>query len=75
VSVRPPAKPGSNPTGETFAFPVDIDKIVSVTFPTFPNLTRKLRTLLTNSPNVSGFGGNGQALYDSLDDISRAGVL
>jgi hypothetical protein len=46
-----------------------------VTFPTFPNLTRKLRTLLTNSPNVSGFGGNGQALYDSLDDIRRAGVL
>jgi hypothetical protein len=66
----------SNPTEETVTFPVDIDKVVSVTFPTFPNLARELRTLLMNSPNVSGFGGStGQALYDSLDEIRRAGVL
>ena len=64
------------PTEETFPFPVDISKIVSVTFPSFPNLTRELRTLLTNSPNVFGFENKtGQALYDGLDDIRRAGVL
>jgi len=67
---------GTNPTEETIPFPVDIDKVVSVTFPTFPNLTRELRTLLANSPNIPGFGGaTGQALYDALDDIRRAGVL
>jgi len=64
-----------NPTEVTVPFPVDIEKIVSVTFPTFPNLPRELRTLLTNSQNVTGFGGAGQALYDALDDIRRAGVL
>lgn len=67
---------GNNPTEETVAFPVDIGKVVSVTLPTFPNLPRELRTLLTNSPNVSGFGNStGRALYDALDDIRRAGVL
>jgi len=58
-----------NPTEVTVPFPVDIEKIVSVTFPTFPNLPRELRTLLTNSQNVTGFGGAGQALYET----SRAG--
>jgi hypothetical protein len=64
------------PTELTIPLPVDISKIVSVTFPSFPNLTKELRTLLTNSPNVFGFENNtGQALYDALDDIRRAGVL
>jgi hypothetical protein len=63
-------------TEVTVPFPVDISKIVSVTFPTFPNLTRELRTLLTNSPNVFGFENKtGQALYDGLDPIRRGGVL
>jgi len=43
------------PTEKTIAFPVDISKIVSVTFPTFPNLTKELRGLLTNSPTVLAF--------------------
>jgi hypothetical protein len=64
------------PTEETIPFPVDASKIVSVTFPTFPNLPRELRTLLTNSPAVFGFENKtGQALYDALDPIRRAGVL
>jgi hypothetical protein len=67
---------GSNPTEETVMFPVDIDKVVSVTFPPFTSLTRELRTLLTNSPNIPGFGGStGEALYEALDDIRRAGIL
>jgi hypothetical protein len=68
----------SGDTQLTIPFPVDINKIVSVTFPTFPNLLKDLRTLLTNSPNVFGFENNiGEALYQSLarDDIRRAGVL
>jgi hypothetical protein len=60
----------------TIPFPVDIAKVVSVTFPTFPNLVKDLRTLLTKSPNVLGFENNtGDALYQSLDDFRRAGVL
>jgi hypothetical protein len=63
-------------TEKTIVFPVDIAKIVSVTFPTFSNLTKELRALLTNSPNVLGFENKtGQVLYDALDDIRRAGVL
>jgi hypothetical protein len=63
-------------TEKTIAFPVDIDKIVSVAFPDFGGLTKDLRSLLTNSPNVFGFENNsGEALYNALDDIRRAGVL
>lgn len=63
-------------TEVTIPFPVDISKIVGVTFPTFSNLARELRTLLTNSPSVFGFENRtGQALYDALDPIRRAGVL
>lgn len=65
-----------SPTERTIPFPVDIAKIVSVTFPTFPNLTKELRGLLTNSPAVLSFENKtGQVLYDALDDIRRAGVL
>jgi hypothetical protein len=64
------------PTEKTIIFPVDISKIVSVKFPTFPNLTKDLRGLLTNSPNVLGFENKtGQTLFDGLDDIRRGGVL
>ncbi|HEX6184370.1 MAG TPA: hypothetical protein VFZ44_10860 [Pyrinomonadaceae bacterium] len=66
----------SGPNELTLPFPVDASKIVSLTFPTFPNLTKELRTLLTNSPGVFGFENKtGQALYDALDPIRRAGVL
>jgi hypothetical protein len=64
------------PTEVTLPFAVDISKIVSVTFPTFPNLVKDLRTLLTNSPAVLSFENQtGQALYDAFDDIRRGGVL
>jgi hypothetical protein len=66
----------SGVTEVSFPFPVDISKIVSVTFPTFPNLVKDLRTLLTNSPNVLGFENNtGDTLYQALDDIRRGGVM
>lgn len=66
----------SGTTDQTLRFPVDIGKIVTVTFPTFPNLTKELRTLLNNSPSVLSFENNtGEALYSALDDIRRGGVL
>lgn len=66
----------SGVTEMTIPFPVDIAKVVTVTFPTFPNLVKDLRTLLTNSPNVLGFENNtGDPLYKALDDIRRGGVL
>lgn len=66
----------SGVTEESFPFPVDISKIVSVTFPTFPNVPKDLRSLLTNSPNVFGFENKtGEDLYKDLDEIRRAGVL
>ena len=67
------------PSGDTelvVSFPVDISKVISVTFPTFPNVPKELRSILTNSPNVLGFENNtGKDLYDALDDIRRGGVL
>lgn len=66
----------SGATEMTIPFPVDISKVVSVTFPTFPNLLKDLRTLLTNSPGVLGFENNtGEALYNAVDDIRRGGIL
>jgi hypothetical protein len=66
----------SGSTELSIAFPVDTSKVVSVTFPTFTNLPKELRTLLSNSPNVFGFENNsGNALYKALDDIRRGGVL
>ncbi|HEX5704798.1 MAG TPA: hypothetical protein VFX97_16485 [Pyrinomonadaceae bacterium] len=63
-------------TEMSFPFPVDISKIVSVKFPTFPNLVKELRTLLTNSPLVLGFENKtGDTLYSALDDIRRGGVM
>jgi len=66
----------SGATEIAILFPVDISKVVSVTFPTFPNLPKELRSLLTKSPGVFGFENNtGDALYKALDDIRRGGVL
>jgi hypothetical protein len=66
----------SGVTEEVVAFPVDIKKIVSVTFPKFSNVAKELRTILNNSPDVFGFENTtGEALYDAIDDIRRAGTL
>jgi hypothetical protein len=66
----------SGTTELTVPFPVDIKKVGDVTFPTFPNLFKDLRGILTNSPSVLGFEDmKGEALYKALDNIRRAGVL
>jgi hypothetical protein len=64
------------PTEITIPFPVDITKIVSITYPKFSSLLKELRSLLANSPNIAGFENNtGEALYGKLDDLRRGGVL
>jgi len=59
-------------------FPIDTNKIGSVNFPTYANLSAELKTLLESSGKVKGFEGlNGKDLYDAIgkDDIRRAGLL
>jgi hypothetical protein len=57
-------------------FPVDPDKITKVNFPAYTQLSGDLRRLLENSANVLSFTGrSGQELYESMDNIRRAGLL
>jgi hypothetical protein len=60
----------------SLTFPIDPTKVIKVNFPTFLKLSSDLRTLLENSDKVFSFEGKaGKDLYDSLDDIRRAGLL
>lgn len=56
--------------------PVDAHKVSRVEFPKYARLLPEVRDLLQASPNVLNFAGlAGQALYEALDDIRRAGFL
>jgi hypothetical protein len=60
----------------SLTFPIDPGKVTKVNFPTYPKLADDLRTLLQNSDKVFTFEGKtGKELYDSLDDIRKAGLL
>ena len=66
----------SGTTSLELTFPIDPDKVKKVKFPTFGDTVDDLQKLLENSEKVVGFEGKkGQALYDELDDIRRAGLL
>lgn len=57
-------------------FPIDPDKITKVNFPAYDELHADLRRVLENSSNVLSFvGRSGRELYESMDDIKRAGLL
>lgn len=59
-------------------FPIDPGKVKKVNFPAFASkpISEDLRTLLENSDKVLSFEGKkGKDLYDSLDDIRKAGLL
>ena len=57
-------------------FPVDPRKIQKVVFPPYTGLLDPAKSLLEASPAVLGQEGKtGQALYDNLPDLSRAGLL
>ena len=68
----------SGVTEDRVIFPVDASKVVSVNFPKFTGLSKEMRALLSNSPNVSGFQNKtGQELYEAVcvDNIKAAGLL
>src|SRR3954447_19654146 len=66
----------SGTTSLELTFPIDPDKVKKVKFPAFGDTVDDLQKLLENSEKVVGFEGKkGQALYDDLDDIRRAGLL
>lgn len=63
-------------TSRSITFPIDPAKVKKVNFPTFAKLAQDLRTLLESSDRVFSFEGKtGTELYESLDDIRRAGLL
>jgi hypothetical protein len=56
--------------------PIDPFKVKSVNFLAYSALPTELTALLANSANVLSFEGKaGNILWDSLDDIRRAGLL
>lgn len=60
----------------SLTFPIDPGKVTKVNFQAYPKLADDLRTLLENSDKVFSFEGKkGKDLYDSLDDIRKAGLL
>jgi hypothetical protein len=64
------------PTELTLTFPVDPKKIKTVTFPAYADLPPHARELLEASSGVSSFEGHaGEALYESMDALRRAGFL
>lgn len=66
----------SGATSLSLTFPIDPGKVKSVNFPAYAKLSEELKLLLENSDKVLSFDGKkGKDLYDSLDDIRRAGLL
>lgn len=58
------------------ALPMDPAKVRSVRFPTYGDLTAGVQRLLEASGSVFSFEGQqGQALYEALDDLRRAGFF
>lgn len=66
----------SGTTSLSLTFPIDPGKVKRVDFQPYTRLTNDLKLLLENSDKVLAFDGKkGKDLYDSLDDIRRAGLL
>jgi hypothetical protein len=67
------------PDGDSHVFvtlPVNPKKVVHVDFPAFGELAADARQLLERSGHVLNFEGKaGEALYDALDDLRKAGFL
>jgi hypothetical protein len=56
--------------------PINPAKVLRVEFPPYSALLADARRLLENSPNVLNFKGlTGETLYNSLDDLRKAGFL
>lgn len=66
----------SGTTSASFVFPIDPGKVKRVIFQAYSKLASELQTVLENSDQVLSFPGKkGKELYDSLDDIRKAGLL
>ena len=66
----------SGVTSRSITFPIDPGKVKSVNFQAYTKLSRDLKDLLERSDKVLSFEGKkGNELYDSLDDIRKAGLL
>lgn len=66
----------SGTTSLSLVFPIDPGKVKKVNFDPYQRLAADLQTLLENSDEVLSFTGKkGKELYESLDDIRRAGLL
>ena len=66
----------SGTTSASFVFPIDPGKVKSVVFQAYTKITSELQTVLESSDQVLSFPGKkGKELYDSLDDIRKAGLL
>jgi hypothetical protein len=66
----------SGETVERFRFPIDPKKVVGIKFPAFSALTAERQRVLTSSNIVlRGHTLTGEALYDALDELPRAGFL
>lgn len=67
--------PASDAAERVFVFAVDPEKVIRVEFPAWTKI-KFAQSLLETSKSVVGFEGKaGEALYDGLDDIRRAGLL
>src|SRR5687767_7704004 len=66
----------SGTTSLSFQFPIDPGKVKKVNFQAYTSLSSDLQTLLESSDKVLSFEGRkGKQLYDSLDDIRKAGMM
>ena len=63
-------------TDVDITFPIDRDKIERVDFPDYADLEQDLKDLLEASDTAFGFEDcSGEALYDSLDDTRKGGLM
>lgn len=66
----------SGVTSRSITFPIDPGKVIGVNFQAYTKLSKVLQDLLERSDKVLAFEGKkGNELYDSLDDIRKAGLL
>jgi hypothetical protein len=68
--------PSGRPAELVVKCPVDHTKVIRVEFPAFGSLDEQYARILDASTGVLGFGGiAGQDLYDSLDELRKAGMM
>ena len=67
--------PASGDKREQIVLPIRLERARAV-FPTYDELDERVRGLLERSRHVRGHEGvTGQALYDALSDVAKAGLL